>query len=454
MEFKNWMRLDNASNIFLAAQNERDTKVFRMTMEMTEEVNPEILQEALNHIYEQYPLFHNVLRRGIFWYYLEESEVNPRVQVEEGVPMKALYHSGEKNFMFRVLYKDNRVHLEVFHALTDGTGAIWFFEDLLTEYIRLRYETETEGLYSISKREKEDLEDSFKRYFKEKKKKTQFNRFVDPFIQLYKNQRTSKKVVLYPFEEPTEKKVYQIKGTPTPDLRPRIVNTQFDVKDVLQLSREMNVSLTIYLTAIYILSVYETSDKNEATTTISASIPINLRQFFPSETVRNFFSTTTVDYTFSKDEEPNMQDICQTLDKQFKAQLEKEAIEDRLKRYVAFEENPFARVIIRPIKDMILKTINHLNNRKISVAMSNLGRLNLPDGLNKHVEDFYFTVSVVRPQFCMISHKDKLNVTFSSPFVETEIFQYFVKYLTNNGLDATIDVNKVTREELGSNGLL
>ena len=158
MEFKNWMRLDNASNIFLAAQNERDTKVFRMTMEMTEEVNPEILQEALNHIYEQYPLFHNVLRRGIFWYYLEESEVNPRVQVEEGVPMKALYHSGEKNFMFRVLYKDNRVHLEVFHALTDGTGAIWFFEDLLTEYIRLRYETETEGLYSISKREKEDLE--------------------------------------------------------------------------------------------------------------------------------------------------------------------------------------------------------------------------------------------------------------------------------------------------------
>lgn len=449
MESKNWIRLDNASNIFLAAQNEIDTKVFRMTIEFTETIEPTLLQHALNNIYEEYPLFHNVLRRGVFWYYLEESDVNPRVQQEEDTPMTAIYETGQKNFLFRVLYNKNRVHLEVFHALTDGTGALWFFEDLLTEYVRLRYETQDEGLYSITKREKADLEDSFKRYFIEKKDKRQFNRLVDPFIKLYKEQTAPKKVVLYPFEQSTDKNVHQIKGTLTPDNRPRIVNAQFDVKDTLQLAREMKVSLTIYLTAIYVLSVYQTSQSQKDQTTISVSIPINLRQFFPSATVRNFFSTTTVEYTFKKNKEPSLKDICQKLNQQFKTQLEKNAIEERLKRYVEFEKNPFARVVLRPVKDFILKMINKLNNRKITVAMSNLGSLNLPDQMSKHVKDFYFTTSVIRPQFCMISYKDKLNVTFCSPFVETETYQYFINYLTDQGLEASVDVNKVTREELG-----
>lgn len=449
MESKNWIRLDNASNIFLAAQNEIDTKVFRMTIEFTEAIEPTLLQNALNHIYEEYPLFHSVLRRGVFWYYLEESDVNPRVQPEEEPPMTAIYQSGKKNFMFRVLYNENRVHLEVFHALTDGTGALWFFEDLLTEYVRLRYEVLDDGLYSITKREKEDLEDSFKRYFIEKKDRRQFNRLVDPFIKLYKDQTSLKKVVLYPFDEPTDKKVHQIKGTLTPDNRPRIVNTQFDVKDTLKLAREMKVSLTVYLTAVYVLSVYKTSQSLKDRMTISVSIPINLRQFFPSATVRNFFSTATVEYTFSENKEPNLYDICQKLNAQLKTQLEKNAIEERLKRYIEFEKNPLARVTLRPIKDFVLKMINKLNNRKITVAMSNLGSLNLPDQMNKHVKNFYFTTSVIRPQFCMISYQDKLNVTFCSPFVETDTEQYFIKYLTNQGLEAFVDVNKVTREELG-----
>ena len=449
MENKNWIRLDNASNIFLAAQNEIDTKVFRMTMEFTETIEPTLLQQALNHIYEEYPLFHSVLRRGVFWYYLEESDVIPRAQLEEETPMTAIYETVQRNHLFRVLYKENRVHLEVFHALTDGTGALWFFEDLLTEYVRLRYETNDEGVYSISKREKADLEDSFNRYFIEKKDKRQFNRLVDPFIKLYKDQKTAKKVVLYPFEQSTSKDIHQIKGTLTPDNRPRIVNAQLDVKDTLKLAREMKVSLTIYLTAVYVLSVYKTSLSPKDRTTISVSIPINLRQFFPSATVRNFFSTTTVEYTFIKGQEPILYDICQKLNVQFKSQLEKDAIEERLKRYVEFEKNPLARVILRPIKDFVLKMINKLNNRKITVAMSNLGSLNLPDQMSKHVKDFYFTTSVIRPQFCMISYKDKLNVTFCSPFVETDTYQYFIKYLTSQGLKASVDINKVTREELG-----
>lgn len=453
METKNWIKLDNASNIFLAARNRIDTKVYRLTVEMSEVIDPLILQDALNRTYEAYPLFHSVLRRGIFWYYLEKSEFNPRVQPETIPPVTDIYKSGEKSFMFRVLYNENRIHLEVFHALTDGTGALWFFEDLITEYVRLGYVHEEIKIIDETKREKADLEDSFRKYFKEKKKVTQFARFVRPFREMYKELKTKDHSSPNLSEIKKDKKIYQVSGTKTPDFRPRIILLQLPIKEILGLARAEGFSLTIYLTAVYILSTYldkESKEDNEDTT-ISVSIPINLRQFFPSETVRNFFSTTSVDYTFKANQEIDFHEICKVIDTQFKKQLEKKALENRLKQHIAFEFHPGARILPRPIKDLVLKGYIKLNNRNITLAMSNLGQFRLPDEVMEYVEDFYFYTSVIRPQFCVNSYKDHLNICFTSPFSETSIFTHFVQYFTERGIEVVVDANKVTRGELSVN---
>lgn len=448
MEYGKWIRLDNASNIFLAARNDIDTKVFRLTAEMSDPVESLLLQEALNKTYEEYPLFHNVLRRGFFWYYLEESAVNPRVRQETEPPLRPLYKKNETDFLFRILYNRNQIHLEVFHALTDGTGALWFFEDLVTEYVRLRYAEQKEGLGVKAKREKEDLEDSFSRYFKEKRKMTQFDRFIRPLTDIYKEQRASGSLIAQFSAIQTNKKIQQIKGTLTPDHRSRIINVSMPISGALNLARNEGVSLTIYMTAVYVLAAYQAADTKEQETTISVSIPINLRQFFPSVTVRNFFSTTTVAYTFEENEPIDFNAICQSLDAQFKQQLERDSLENRMKKNIEFEYHPAARTLLRPIKDLILKGINKMNNRKITLAMSNLGRVNLPEEMTKYVDNLYFYTSVIRPQFCMISYNQTLNVSFTSPFVETEIFKNFVQYLTNEELKLTVDANKVTKEEL------
>lgn len=450
METKSWIKLDNASNIFLAARNQIDTKVYRMTVEMSETINPVVLQDALNRTYEEYPLFHSILRRGVFWYYLEKSEFNPRVQPETIPPVTDIYKSGEKNFMFRVMYNENRIHLEVFHALTDGTGALWFFEDLITEYVRLGYVYEEIKSLNGSKREKSDLEDSFKTYFKEKQKMTQFARFMRPFRELYQELKTEDYSSPNLSEIKIDKKIYQVRGTKTPDFRPRIILLQLPIKEILALARAEGFSLTIYLTAVYILATYldKESIEDSEDTTISVSIPINLRQFFPSETVRNFFSTTSVDYTFKANEEVDFHEICERIDQQFKAQLEKEALENRLKQHIAFEFHPGARILPRPVKDFALKMYNKLNNRKITLAMSNLGMFHLPEEVMDYVEDFYFYTSVIRPQFCVNSYKNHLNICFTSPFSETSIFSQFVQFFTEKGIEVIVDSNKVTREEL------
>ena len=47
MSTRAWARLDNASNIFLAARSARDPKVFRLGAELDHEVDPVLLQRAL-----------------------------------------------------------------------------------------------------------------------------------------------------------------------------------------------------------------------------------------------------------------------------------------------------------------------------------------------------------------------------------------------------------------------
>lgn len=446
MEKKKWVRLDNASNIFLAARNEIDTKVFRLSAEMTERVDPILLQSALVSTYKAYPLFHNVLRRGVFWYYLEERSGTPRVKPETGPPCAPLYHYDKREFLFRVLYYKDRIHLEVFHALTDGTGALWFFEDLLSEYVRLRQAKSLESLDRPARREKADLEDSFKRYFSKKKTYAELEASIEP-LKKYKEEELADDADLLE-QEPKKAAVYRIKGEKTADHRQRVIEMSVPLKEALDLARGKEVSLTIYLTALYMLAVYQAKENTSEEVTVTTSIPINLRQFFPSVSVRNFFSTTIVSYTFKPAQPDYLDDVCDKLTRQFKSQLQKKALEKRLKRFIQFEFNPLARITPRPIKDGVLKLVNVLNNKHITVAMSNLGRVQLPKGMEQYVKQTFFYTAAVRPQFCLLSYQDVLTISFTSPFVETDIHREFVRLLTERQVEVIMDVNKVTREEM------
>jgi NRPS condensation-like uncharacterized protein len=446
MEKKKWVRLDNASNIFLAARNETDTKVFRLSAEMTEVVDPVLLQSALQETYKEYPLFHNVLRRGVFWYYLEERRGTPKVKLETEPPCSPLYHYDKREFLFRVLYYKDRIHLEVFHALTDGTGALWFYEDLLTEYVRLRQAKVLKSLDKPASREKADLEDSFKRYFRKKKKYTAIEASMEPLEKYRDKDLADDEEPLEP--EPESSSVYRIKGKKTPDHRQRVIEMSLPLKEVLDLARSEKVSLTLYMTALYMLAVYRTKEDKSEDVTISTSIPINLRQFFPSVSVRNFFSTTIVSYTFKPDKDDYLDDLYEKLTRQFKAQLQKEALEKRLNRFIRFEFNPLTRITPRPLKDGMLKLVNYFNNKNITVAMSNLGRVQLPEGMEQYVKQTFFYTAAVRPQFCLISYQDVLTISFTSPFVETAIHREFVRLLTEKNVKVTMDVNRVSREEM------
>jgi hypothetical protein len=102
----------------------------------------------------------------------------------------------------------------------------------------------------------------------------------------------------------------------------------------------------------------------------------------------------------------------------------------------------------RPLKDLFLGWLNAGANRHLSLAVSNLGRLRLPEPAASHVGRVLFQVSAARPQFCAISHGEHLTVTFTSPFTETNHVRAFARALSARGIDVSVTAARVTEAEL------
>jgi hypothetical protein len=474
-----WVRLDNASNIFLAARSDADPKVFRLSAEMDQDVDPRLLQEALDATYDRYRLYHAVLRSGVFWYYLQDSDLRPLVTAENLHTCAPIYQADRRTLLFRVMHHRRRISLEVFHALSDGTGAFWFLSDLVTAYVQLRHSEPDYPLRDVGgisdrpnppgRREPGDQPgddaadqareltgDSFAHYFRRRRRlrvpasDSAFGRAAAPAVFTVENAARSSSDPPRELGRSNRKprtKVHRIRGTRTPDNRTRVVELTMPTAEVLALARAEGVALTMYLTAVFFESVRRSSGGPTRTRTLAASVPVNLRQFFPSTSPRNFFATTRVEHTYGAGTD-DLGSICRHLESQFRPNSTPEALEEKLRRFLRFERMPVLRIAPRPLKDVILKLVNHGSNRGLTIAVSNLGRLSLPEPADSHVGRMLFHVSAARPQLSVASHADLLTLSFTSPFTATDHIREFARLLSASGVEVTVAAARVTETEL------
>lgn len=416
---KEWTRLDNASKIFPVTSNNQDTKVYRLSCELNEMVDPEVLQQALNITLESFPIYKSVLRMGVFWYYFETSDILPRVE-RETLPLCApIYIKDVKNLLFRVIYHNKRINVETFHALSDGAGAIWFIETLVFHYLNIKYkEVLGEKVPTINHRASisQMMDDSFGRYYKKEN--------VSPI----KIKKEHIKKILKP---------YQIPGTKNPEKRTKLIEGSMSVKAVLKLAHEYNTTLTVFLTSLLIYSIHRERPAKMGHRPVVLSVPVNLRQFFDSVTARNFFSTMPISYDF-KNNTGDFNDIIQVVGNNFKDNLTESQIYHHLNKFMALEQNPIARIIPLPIKNLSLRIADKINDRKITSSISNIGKINLPEEFTDYVNQFSICVSARRPLITLCSYEDRLVISFSSPFEETDIQRSFFQFLSKEGIEIEI----------------
>ncbi|HEU5483757.1 MAG TPA: alcohol acetyltransferase [Microlunatus sp.] len=473
-----WVRLDNASNIFLAARTDADSKVFRISAELDHEIDPQLLQEALDTTYDRYRLYHAVLRSGVFWYYLQDSDLRPVVTAEVEPTCSAIYQPGRRTLLFRVVHHRHRVALEVFHALADGTGALWFLSDLIAAYTRLREAVDDpsfaensgttdrqsgSGQADVETAPDERAEpqhelppDSFAHYFHRRRRRaapaseSAFSRAAAPAALTVSGGTLSARGGTDEagrLRRRVASKVYRVSGTRSPDRRTRAVELTMPTTDVLALARAEGVALTMYLTAVFFESIRRSSGGLGRAGTLAASVPVNLRQFFPSTSPRNFFATIRVQHTFGVGDD-DLGTLCRELDSQFQPKASPDALEKKIRKFIRLERMPVLRIMPRPGKDVILRLVNWHTNRGLSIAVSNLGRIELPEPAQTHVKRMLFHVSAARPQLCAVSHAGLLTISFTSPFTETDHVKEFARHLTASGVDVRVGAARVTEAEL------
>lgn len=413
-----WRKLDNASKIFPANSNNKDTKVFRFACELYEDVDEEILQQSLDLTIESFPLYKSVLRRGAFWYYFEFTDIRPMVEIESTPVCAPIYVKDTRNLLFKVSYYNNRINLEVFHALTDGAGVIWFMETIIYYYMTIKHkDTLSKEIPKINYKASisQKMDDSFEKNY-------------------YKANLVNKKM------KKNLPRAYHISGTRIDENRTKLIEGSMSVKSVLDIAHKYNTTLTIFMTSLFFYSIYKDMPSKMSNRPVVLSVPINLRQYFESSTARNFFSTMNVSYDFSKNSN-ELKDIIEIVNESFKKGLTKEELDLHLYRLMSLEKNPFMRVIPLTLKDYTLRIANFVNDIGITSSISNIGRIMMPPEFTPFIHQFSICVSARRPQITMCSFGDRLVISFTAPYEETDIQRTFFQFLTNNEIEVEIDSN-------------
>ncbi|MGI6730770.1 MAG: hypothetical protein ACOX5F_02560 [Anaerovoracaceae bacterium] len=416
-----WTRLDNASKIFPATCNDKDTKVFRVVCELKESVDPEVLQQALDVTIKNFTFYKSVLRRGVFWYYLESADINPIVEMESMPVCAPIYIKDKRNLLFRVFYYNNRINLEIFHALSDGTGAIWFLQNMVHHYLIMKHKEvfENKSLeWPHSNSLDGKMKDSFHRHF------------------------IGKSTFQYPRMKRKSVKAYHTRGTRFEEKRTLLIEGSVSAEAVLKEARQYQTTLTIFVASVFIYSIYKDMTAREKKHPVILSVPINLRQFYESDSARNFFTTMNVGCHFTK-KNIEIEDIIQSVKDSFREGMEEEKISNQLNRFMALEKNLLTKLIPLPLKDFSLRIANKINDREITGTLSNVGRIQMPTEFESYIRQFSICTSARRPQITMSTYNDRLVISFTSPFRETEIQRYLFQFLSNKGIEIEISSNSL-----------
>lgn len=393
-----WTRLDNAAKLYASVSSRRDPKVFRFACQLNEDIDPPALQQAVEETLAIFPLYRSVLRRGLFWYFLEPSpRLRPQVHPEDRPPCSPLYARGERTLLFDVSWYRRRINLEVCHVLTDGTGALQFLRTMVARYLILRHpELGDVPLLDYDASVTEKSGDSFDKYYAGAPQE--------------KSERAAAAA--------------HVRGPKLPGIR--IVEGEMDAKRILARAKELQTTLTPYLCAQLLRAIAGVLPVRELRKPVTLTIPVNLRNYFESESARNFFAVFPVSHRFLRSDETE-EEVLASVQGCFERELTREKLTQRMNRMAAVEHRSFVRVLPLSLKDVGLYVANRASRRATSGGVSNLGRIMMPECFAPYIHGFDVFMSTDHVQLCACSYNGRLMLSLTAPFVESDVQKRFFR---------------------------
>jgi len=417
-----WHKLDNTAKIYPVIANSHFSGVYRMSVTLKEKICPEKLQKAVEIVTPWFETFHVRLRRGVFWYYYETNKKLPEIEKEFTYPCRYIDPYSNNQYLFRVSYYECRINLEVFHGLTDGNGALLFLKELLYQYLRLAHREELSKFSDAPENGVSfHTEDSYQNYYKKRKAKS--------------------------YHKET---AYQLEGIFLEEGKEGILHGYIDLEALKRVCKNYQVSITQYFLAVLVESIYvEKLHSQPSRLPIRINVPVNLRAFFESTTIRNFFAAVIIGIPVKKENE-TFEEILSYIKTKWNQELTKENLEKLISYNVRNEKHWYLRILPLFIKNIGIKLIYSHSTKTFTTTISNLGMIQLIPEYQPYVERFHFIMGVSKkqPMKCIVcSYKKELVFTFSSVLKDTSVQRHFFRKLSQHGIPVKIESNGVYQEE-------
>ena len=410
-----WYPLDNAAKIYPLSMKRGKMAIFRLSVYLKEPVIPEILQIALTFTIKRFPVFATTLKRGFFWYYLDSAKRHFFVEKDHAIPCQPISVSGSGSQSFRVLYHENRISLELFHVLCDGTGGMIFLKTLTAEYLRLLgndipYDDSVWDVDAIP--DPSEAENAFLRVERQDS--------ASGFMGKLATQMSGKLTRLCPCQ---------------------VIHFVIDTPKLRQKSKEYGGTVTSYLLCLMFLANKYATEEREGV--VQIQVPINMRKYYDSKTVRNF--SLYFSAALSLDEISTVEEMMPNITQQMQEKGTKECMDEMMYAAVLLVKSlQFVPVFLKkPVAEIVY---GFLGDGIVSNTLSNLGVSTVPAEMEQFIDRFDFILgggSVQRAGCSVISFGDKTVFSISKHTADPSFEERLLKLLTDAGIPVRVEGSEI-----------
>lgn len=382
--------IDQSALLYLAQMRRDHSNVYRFSMTLKEPVCPELLQKAADRIYSRFPTIFAGIRPTMFSYSVVPADTAPGIRKDPGL-LKTMDLREVKQCGYRIYYDGCEISVEVFHAMTDGFGAIASFRTLTAEYLRLRYGISSPEQQSMLEQGEpdwqEELRDSYLDHAKEK-----------------------------PYSLPN-RQAYQLMGKDR-DWQVKTSVAHFSTAELQKAAKRSGVSMTAMLSGILAEAIMDLQNKqgNKRHKPVRIMVPVDLRKRFPSKTLRNFILYALPTLEVQERDLPRRERL-RRFQEQIRLQTEKAQLEPQISRNVRLQCNVLFSVVPRALKCLLLRIVYcFFGETNSSITMTNLGAVFLSEEMKQYVNhiDVHLTPRRQSPYNCgLISCGDTTSISIT-----------------------------------------
>ena len=381
-----WDRLDNTAHLFPVIAGESMSNVYRISVTLTELVNRDLLQQALDMVLPKFDGFNK-----------------------------------NHSYMFRVTYYKYRINLEVFHVLTDGMGGINFLKELTYQYLRLAHP-----------KLREKVGDSLS-------SDTSLNR-EDSFLKNYKH--SSQKGY-------QTKRAYLLKGEKLPPGEFGVMHGYMKIPELKKVCHAYGVSINEYLVAVYVWSVYtECMHGMPSERPVRVAVPVNLRPYFNSITTKNFFVMVSAEFHPTK-EIYTFEEVLKSVSESLRSQISRENLEKLFSYNVSNEKLLAARIVPLFLKNLAMRYVYTTSALANTATVTNIGNISVSEEYRPYVEMFHAFLAMSKGQHLkgtICSYGDTLVFSFSYDLTDASVQRGFFRKIAADGIAVEIETNGVNYE--------